>query len=389
MKVCLDSRTIKPGEYFVAIKGERFDGHAFVPEALKKRARGVLEEQDLYRLAKEKIDTLKPLVIAITGSYGKTATKEMVYRVLSTEFRVHRTRGNLNTPIGVSSEVVNGLKPKHQIFVAEVGMDRLGEISKTCAIIKPKIGIITAVGEMHLEKLGTLRNIKKAKTELLEALPKEGMAILNYDDPNVREIARSFGGKKVWYGLSKGAQLGPRDIKGLRLKLLGKVNFSNALAAYAVGRYFKIPRGKIFRALESLKPMKGRLHLLKGKKGSWIIDDTYNAGPRSMKEALDILSEFPAKRRVAILGDMLELGDREEKSHQEVIRYALARVDLLIPIGERMKSALHTLLYEEKGEGKVISFNQLTLQEGDVILVKGSRGMKMEEVVNHLLSWKK
>ena len=227
MKGALDSRTIKPGEYFVAVKGRRFDGRDFAKDALKKGAAGILEIDELYHLARKKLAEVGPKVIAVTGSYGKTMTKEMIHRVLSSRFVVYRTRGNLNTPFGVAMEVVNYLKPRHQILVAEAGMDRLGEIAKTCGIIKPQIGVITAVGEMHLEKLRTLENIRKAKAELLQSLPSNGVGVLNREDFGVRKIARVFGGRKIWFSF--------HDVQGLKLELLGKANLSNAAAASAVG----------------------------------------------------------------------------------------------------------------------------------------------------------
>ncbi|PIS12562.1 hypothetical protein COT70_00145 [candidate division WWE3 bacterium CG09_land_8_20_14_0_10_47_33] len=386
MKVSQDTRTIKPGEWFVPVKGEHYDGHRFIPEALKKRAAGVLEVAGLYALAKQKIKKLKPKVIAITGSYGKTGTKEAISKVLKCRFNVSKTEGNLNTPLGVAIEVVNNFKPGHQIFVAEVGMDHLGEIRESCELIKPQVGVITSVGEMHLEKLNTLKNIKKAKSELLELLPYNGVAILNGDDGNVREIAKRFSGRKIWYGSSPKADVSYFRIKDLRFRLLGEGRRYAALAAYAVGRLFKIPEVEIIKALESLRPQKGRLNPLPGKNGSMIIDDTYNAGPRSMEAALEVLKNFPAKRRIAILGDMLELGKLEEQAHLTVLAYAFEVADIVVLVGERMNHALnqylHTILADRT---KLVTIDRLRLKKGDVVLVKGSQGMRMERIAKKLL----
>src|SRR3989304_8149940 len=206
MRVNQDSRTIKKGEWFVAVKGENFDGHNFIPEALKKGAGGVIEINDLYELARRKLAKINPKVIAVTGSYGKTTTKEAIYKVLSKKYSVLRTQGNLNTPLGVAMEVVNNLKYHHRVLVAEGGMDRTGEIRETCSVIRPGIAVITPIGEIHLEKLGTLEKIRRAKAEILESLPNDGVAVLNSDDPNVVKVAEVFRGRKVWYGFSKESQ---------------------------------------------------------------------------------------------------------------------------------------------------------------------------------------
>lgn len=391
MRVSQDTRTIKKGEWFVPVKGEQYDGHDFIPAALEKGAAGILEEEELYQLAGDKIRKLWPKVIAVTGSYGKTTTKEAIGEVLSGKFGVLRTKGNLNTPLGVAIEVINNLRPDHEIFVAEVGMDRLGEIEQSCTIIKPQVGVITAVGEMHLEKLGTLGNIKKAKSELLKALPLDGVAVLNYDDANVREVAKIFDGRKIWYGFSQKADANLTDIKDFKLELLGEGNKYAALAAYAVGRVFGVSKGRISEALRDLKPQKGRLNLLPGKNGTKIIDDTYNAGPRSLEASLVVLGNLPARRRVAILGDMLELGRLEERAHRETIRVALAAADHCILVGPRYAKAYLALGPTKTAETvkdaqeAMEAVEKLGLKDGDVVLVKGSQGMRMEKVVKVLL----
>lgn len=391
MKVCQDTRLIKRGEWFVAVQGERCDGHLFIEEALDKGAAGVLEVEELYELAMKKIGRLKPKVIAITGSYGKTTTKEAIYKVLSSKFKTLRTSGNLNTPLGVAIEIINNLKPRHQAFVVEVGMNQLGEIRKSATLINPQVGVLTSVGEMHLEKLKSINNIKKAKAELLEALPPGGVAVLNYDDINVRGIAKRFNGRKVWYGFSSKADVNHSYLKDLQLNLLGERNKYSVLAAYAVGRIFKIPKEKIFKALESLKPQKGRLNLLSGKNGLKIIDDTYNAGPQSTGAALEALWKFPAQRRIVVLGDMLELGRLEEKAHLKVIKMAFGVADRCVLVGPRYSKAIKAVKVVKPTEivkdskKAVEAVEKLDLGNGDVILVKGSQGVRMEKVVKALL----
>ena len=379
MRVNQDSRTIKKGEWFVAIKGGNFDGHEFIVEALKKGAVGVLEINELYELARRKLAKINPKVIAVTGSYGKTTTKEAVYKVLSKKYSVLRTQGNLNTPLGVAMEVVNNLKSHHRVLVAEVGMDRAGEIRETCSIILPRIAVITAIGEMHLEKLGTLEKIRRAKAEILESLPKNGIAVLNSDDPSVVRVAEVFGGKKVWYGFSKNSQVRLDTLPKFRIKLLGKASISNALAAAAVGRVMGLPDSGIVKSLSGLRPKKGRLVLIKGRKGITVIDDTYNAGPRSVANALEVLRSLPAKRRIAVFGDMLELGRLEKQAHERIVSDAARVVDIFVPVGERMNRAV------SKTGVSFVPIDLLSLEVGDLVLVKGSRGMRMEEIVDDIL----
>lgn len=393
MKVSQDSRTIKPGEWFVAVRGDSFDGHDFVSGAVANGAAGVLELEDLFDLTKKKIREYGPQVIAVTGSYGKTTTKEVVYKVLSSKFKGARTRGNLNTPLGVALEVINGLKRHHQFFVAEVGMDRLGEIKKSCLMISPQIGVLTSVGEMHLEKLGTLENIKQAKSELLAGLPVDGTAVLNWDDGNIREISEKFLGKKIKYGFSSGVDAGvgkgrAYDVSFVGsaakindLPILGDKNKQAALAAYCVGKFFGLEDNDIFSVLKRFKPPKGRLNLTSARNGIKIIDDTYNAGPQSTLAALNVLEDLTGDRKIAILGDMLELGKLEEASHNAVLKEALKVCDLVVPVGDRMQRAA-----EELGQRRFSSFGDLSFKNDDVVLIKGSRGMKMERFVKRIKS---
>lgn len=379
MRVNQDSRTIKPGEWFVAVKGENFDGHDFIKDALAKGASGVLELEKLFELAKKRLQEVKPRVVAVTGSYGKTTTKEAIYKVLSSKLKGARTKGNLNTPLGVAMEVVNGLKPRHEFFIAEVGMDRLGEIKQSCGIISPQIGVLTSVGEMHLEKLGTLENIKKAKAELLESLPGSGAAVLNWDDEDVREISGKFAGRKIKYGAFSGAGVGADKVDSL--PILGERSKYAALAAYCVGKLFDLEDGEITSALAKFKPPKGRLNLITLSNGVKIIDDTYNAGPESTIAALEVLEGLSGTRKVVILGDMLELGFLEKASHVDVLKKALEVCDIVMPVGERMGRAARGI-----GGRRFNAFEEFRPAKGDAILVKGSRGMRMERFVRRVKS---
>ncbi|MEX1061640.1 MAG: UDP-N-acetylmuramoyl-tripeptide--D-alanyl-D-alanine ligase [Patescibacteria group bacterium] len=378
MRVCQDTWELKKGEWFVAVKGENFDGHTFIKKALSKGAAGVLELPELFATAQQKLFEIKPTVIAITGSYGKTTTKEAVYQILRTSYPVYRTAGNLNTPLGIALDIVNNLRPRHRFLVIEMGMDRLGEIKESCEIVHPTVGVITNIGEMHLEKLGTQENIIRAKMELLQALPEGGTAFLNASDPNTLRAAKHFRHRKIWFGGSSHFLISPRDLKRISYPHFGSANQENILAAWAVGKYFGISPDKIQQALRSFVPPAGRLRIFSNKNGVKIIDDTYNAGPRSMREALSVLKNFSAKRRVAILGDMLELGRSENEFHQEVVRQAAKTADVFIPFGKRMRRAAKDLAVESH------NLEIFFPHRGDAILVKGSRGMKMERVVKEI-----
>ena len=374
----MDSRLIKEGEYFVAVVGEKFDGHDFVKDVLERGAAGVLEEGELYDLAKERLEKFRPEVIAVTGSTGKTTTKEAIATVLKQKFKVFKSEGTLNTKLGLAAEIVNNLKGSHQKLVVEVGMDRLGEIKETCQLIKPRIGVVTFINPTHQEKLKTLENIIKAKGELLEALSKDGVAVLNGDDENVRSLQKKFGGQIVWYGKAEKAEIRPELIK-VEIPLLGEHQIYNVLAAAAVGQVCGLSAVEINQGLKNLKPLKGRLNPLEGVNDCQILDDTYNSSPKSAVAALEVLKNFPAKRRIAILGDMLELGKFEKKGHQMVGQIvAESKVDFLITVGE----SSHFDNSEEAAE-EIIDL--IKPRKGDVILVKGSRGMRMEKIVEKLL----
>ena len=388
---------IKEGQYFVAVKGEKFDGHDFIKDVLKKGAKGVLEEDELYELAKKRLEEVKPEIIAVTGSTAKTSTKEAIATVLSQKFKVLKSEGTLNTKLGLALEIVNKLKKFHQKLVVEVGMDRLGEIAETCQLIKPRIGVVTFINPTHQEKLKTLENIIKAKGELLEALPSDGVAVLNWDDENARSLHKKFEGPIVWYGKAEEAEIRP-DFITVEIPLLGEHQIYNVLAAAAVGKVCGLTNKGINNSIKKLKPLKSRLNLLNGINGSEILDDTYNSSPKSAAAALKVLKNFPAKRRIAVLGDMLELGDFEEEAHRLVGRMvAESGVDVLITVGKRAKlicnSAVHCAMRTEVRYYSVDSCDAVlkTLKEkikprkGDIILVKGSRGMRMEKIVEKLL----
>jgi len=225
-------------------------------------------------------------------------------------------------------------------------MDRLREIAESCQILSPQVGVITSVGEMHLEKLKSLGDIKKAKAELLESLPSNGVAVLNRDDRNVRKIAKKFEGRKIWYGFSSGAGINGDHLKDINLKLLGRGGKYTALAAYAVGRVFKVREREVVEALERVRPAKGRLNLMPGKNGARIIDDTYNAGPRSTSMALEVLRVCGG----LLVATSANLSGREPPaSFSEVSKEIMRRVDLCIDGGRSLYGIPSTVIRLRRG----------------------------------------
>ena len=441
-RVVIDSREAEPGDLFVALKGERADGHNFVADAFGRGAVAVLVEQDLpldcrvIDLRPESTavvqvtlpvclrvnNTLTSLqdlsgwwrskfnarVVGITGSVGKTSTKELVWTVLSRRFRVLRSEGNLNNEIGMPLTLLQ-LEPAHQRVVLEMGMYARGEIARLCELARPAVGVVTNIGPVHLERLGSLEAIAAAKAELVEALPPDGVAILNYDEPLVLAMADRARSRVLLYGLDSRADLWADDIESeglegisfqmhyrresmkVHVPLLGRHSVHTVLRAAAVGLAEGMTWDDILAGLQD-RQAQIRLVAVPGPRGSTLLDDTYNSSPASAIAALNLLAELEG-RKIAVLGDMLELGSYEEEGHRLVGRRAMDVVELLVAVGPRGRiigqeaSSLgmnpdRVCLCE--GNQAAIEFLQETIRPGDCVLVKGSRGMKMEEIVNAL-----
>lgn len=423
--VVTDSRKATPGCLFVALKGERVDGHDFAADALARGARGLLLEKPANLdwpsgrptafLVKSAPDALRQLavywrtrhsvrVVGVTGSVGKSSTKELIAAVLSTRFRVLKSEGNLNTEIGLPLVLLN-LDDAIEQVVLEMGMYGPGEIRELCRIARPQTGVVTNVGHSHLERLGTIEAVARSKAELLEALPEDGTAILNGDDPFVRAMAARSRARILLYGMDPAHDLWAENLesKGLegisfvlrhgrekvpvRARLLGRHSVHTALAAAAVGLAEGLTFDEIAAGLERAQEF--RLLSTAGLRGSLIIDDTYNASPVSTLAALDLLAELSG-RKIAVLGDMRELGPYEVEGHLRVGRRAAQVVDLLVVLGDRAAligreaAAAGTRVFLasslEEASAKLLSL----VQEGDVVLVKGSRAMRMEEIVERL-----
>lgn len=442
-RLCTDSRDVRSGDLFVALKGERVDGHGFVGAALKAGAVGALVATDYevpaavgrVRGAQGIIAVLDPLhafqqlaahhrarfgmpVVAVTGSNGKTTTKEMVAAVLGAKWPILKTEGNLNNRIGVPLTLLR-LGPRHKAAVVEMGVDAPGQTSRLCEIAHPTIGLITNIGPDHLEFFGTLEASAEAKGELLDYLPEDGVAILNADDPYFPYLASRARCEVVAFGLSPTAHVRAANVEvtsgrgtafdlwlaggarptPVRLAVYGTHNLSNALAAAAVGHVLGLGGAQIAKGVARFRPAAMRSQIIRGR-GLTIINDCYNANPASMKAALDLLVQVgDGHRTIAVLGDMLELGSGTAEFHREVGAHAARRgISCLIACGilgqgiaeGARRAGMPPDRIKEAGDAMMaVTLVSAQARAGDVVLVKGSRGMKMERVVDALTKGKR
>ena len=437
-KVSIDSRTLTPGDLFFAIIGTRFDGHNFIIEALNKGASGVVVCKDTVSLfQKEKIDKSKIIIevkdtlsalqdwakyyknkfktfnICVTGSNGKTTTKEIIAHILSQKFPLLKTSGNYNNEIGIPLTLLQ-LNDLHKILLLEMGMRGLGEIKTLTNFVPPDLAVITNIGEAHIGLLGSKDNIFRAKSELLQSLNKDGVAVLNKDDPYFLKMLEIVKGKKIiTFGLENKSDIMACNIRmisdrgmkfTLKIKdvedreiffpLLGRYNIYNALAASAVAFALEVKSNLIERRLADFKPLDMHMHLNNFYNGIKILNDSYNANPFSVKKALETLVEVAqGHRKIAILGDMLELGEKSDFYHREIGKeVAKLSIDILITLGEGGRIIAHSFLENGAKKDQVFSFEKtekkyLTkklwnlVRPGDFVLLKGSREMQMEEVL--------
>jgi UDP-N-acetylmuramoyl-tripeptide--D-alanyl-D-alanine ligase len=423
--VAIDSRQVQSGDLFIALPGEHRHGHEFIPDAISRGATGVLAEKQprdlpqdvsffqvdstlaaLQRLAAYWRGKYRVKVVGITGSVGKTTCKELTAAVLSSGYQVLKSEANLNTEIGLPFTLLQ-LRPEHERVVLEMGMYGLGEIRLLCQIARPQIGVVTNVGPVHLERLGTLEAIAEAKAELVESLPVDGWAILNGDDPLVAAMAGRTSARVALFGESpqcsvRGTVLSTSGLEGISFRLTcddesvdvsaplpGRHNLYNALAAATVGLADGLSLQEIAAVLAAADILL-RLRVLSGPQGSTILDDTYNASPASMLAALDLLAELPG-RHLALLGDMLELGTFEEEGHCLVGERAARTTDILYTVGERgriigeaAQAAGHQDVRFLASKEKAAAAIRETLSEGDRLLVKASRAMALETVIEEL-----
>jgi UDP-N-acetylmuramoyl-tripeptide--D-alanyl-D-alanine ligase len=420
----IDSRTIKPAELFFAVKGERLDGHDYVTAALEKNAcAAVVEHSELHRdPANGKLlavdDTLvalqtlasavrklwgKPLV-GVTGSAGKTTTKEAVAHVLASRFRVLKSEGNFNNHFGLPLMLLK-IEPEHDVAVIEMGMSHAGEIRALAKIAQPEIGVVTNVAPVHLEFFDSIAGIARAKYELIESLPASGIAVLNADDEYVSQFGRGFKGKVLMYGTSPTADVRAENIQpcgaggsafdvivgSIRehasLPLVGEHNILNALAAVSVGLAQGLTLSQGVAALATLAPAEKRGQVLQ-LGNITVIDDCYNSNPKALNAMVDALAAMNAKRRIVVAGEMLELGPSGEELHRAAGEHLAQRnVDLLIGV----RGLAHAMVDGARKAGIKAEFVATPeeagewlareARDGDVVLLKASRGVKLEKAL--------
>lgn len=440
----IDSRTVRDKGMFIAIPGEHVDGHDFVSQAFDNGAALVLVEKQvnteipsidttqtislkslrelklpalvrventvaaLQKIASWWRDKHQVRVVGITGSVGKSTTKELVAAVLSERYSVLKNKGNLNNEIGLPLSLLQ-LNADHEVAVLEMGFYVPGEIKLLCDIAKPEIGVITNIGTVHAERAGSKEVIAQGKAELVEALPANGTAILNFDDPYVRPMEAKANCSVLWYGLDPEADWWADEIvsdglKGIQFKLhfhrdelklkvpmIGRHSVHTILRAVAVAQSLGMDIPEIIHALTQNRSQL-RLVVTKTKSGATVIDDSYNASPESTLAALNLLDEIPG-RKIAILGDMLELGQYERQGHELVGRRASEVVDLLITVGKLGKTLGESAVCYNFPAEKVVHFDEVPdvsgylktiLQENDIVLIKGSNGLRMDRIVSAL-----
>jgi len=437
--VSIDTRTIGAGELFIAIRGERFDGAEFAAGAIDAGAAGVVvprgwlersakasAERDERPVVLEVEDTTTALqalghavrmesgarVVAITGSAGKTTTKEVTSEFLASRYRVIRNRGNLNNHIGLPLSLIE-LRQRPEIAVVELGMNHAGEISTLVRIAEPEIRVWTNVGEAHLGFFASIDEIAEAKAEIFEGASASTLLVANADDDRIRSRVGRFGGRVTTFGIDRDADVRatavvdrgiegtsarfntPRGSVDVTTPLVGRGNLANVLAATAVALECEVPLATIVERASQLRPASHRGEVVKLPSGVTIIDDSYNANPTAMKRAVDVLASGRASRRIAVLGEMLELGDHASALHAGVGRFvAGAGIDLLLTVGGPPAAALADAAVEAgMGRDRARHFATSDLaadaiaaevRRGDVVLVKGSRGVKTDRVVDRL-----
>ena len=423
--IVTDSRQTEPGALFVAIPGERVDGHVFIEDVIAKGALAVMSERDLGQrpfpyiqvesslqavkyMAQVYLEQLQIPVVGITGSVGKTSTKEVIASVLSQKFCVLKTKGNFNNELGLPLTVF-GLRQEHEMAVLEMGINQFGEMTRLAKIARPDTCVITNIGPCHLEYLGSRDGVFRAKTEVFPYIKPGGRAVLNGDDDKLSEVERVNGSRPLFFGMSSSADvwadmLENHGLEGMRCRIhIGEDSFwvqipipgehmiYNALAAVAVGKCYGLNADEIRRGIESLEPVDGRLRMVKTGTAA-IIDDCYNANPVSMKASLEVLKNTPG-RKTAILGDMGELGSNEAQMHREVGAYAGAcGLDLCICVGG-LSRHMAEAAREKNPHMEVVHLKRLEelmeilpglAQKGGTILVKASHFMEFHKVVHVL-----
>ncbi|NLY10369.1 MAG: UDP-N-acetylmuramoyl-tripeptide--D-alanyl-D-alanine ligase [Firmicutes bacterium] len=428
-EVVIDSRLSRPGTLFIPLPGTKTDGHKFVADVLNNGGCSLVSKnwllanswanklipvedplEALQRLAQKYLQEFEIPVVAVTGSNGKTTTKDLIGEVLKARYRIHKTAGNYNNEIGLPLTVL-GLSDADQILIVEMGMRGKGEIASLAKIVQPDIAVITNIGTAHIELLKTQENIAHAKAELLEGTSKFGVAVLNGDDPWIRQIASKGPKRVIFFGLNEGNDIWAKNLEmnkdnstsftivhedkeyQARLGLAGFHNVLNALAAVGVGIGLGLEMTEIVPQLAKVSISDMRMDISEGKNGAIIIDDTYNASPASMKAAIHTAVTIGNKERrrlVAILGDMLEQGEYSQEEHQNLGKLAAENFDELIFVGSFGNEFLKGVELTDFDPNKVRLFESATeliplvnefVGDKDLVLLKASRGVALERVV--------
>lgn len=426
-RVETDSRTVHPGSLFVPLVGERFDGHAYINSALEAGAAGCFtaRERESYLPGKFYIKVTSPLralrdlagyyrekfpipLIGITGSVGKTTTKDMVAAVLGMKYNVLKTEGNMNSREGMPLTLLR-LNSSHEIAVIEMGMSQAGEIDYLSEIAKPDVAVITNVGDAHIENLGSRENILKAKCEIFNHLKPEGMALLNADDELLSALKGTLPFETVFYGGSRQAEYRAKDVSAgqssicctavtpqeeyeMEIPALGQHMIYPAMTAAAVGARFGLTGEQIVEGILQFEPTKMRMNVLRRGQNITILNDTYNANPQSMRAAIGVLGDSKSAFKMAVLGDMFELGSLAPALHSGVGEYlGKAGIHCLVAVGElseHMAAAARNagvpMVFHCPDKGAAIPVLKEHVKPDSTILVKASRGMAMEELVDYL-----
>jgi UDP-N-acetylmuramoyl-tripeptide--D-alanyl-D-alanine ligase len=431
--VSIDTRTLRSGELYFAIRGEQFDGVDFAPAALEagaagvvvprgrgdgmaSRATGAVVEVDdtiaalqvlAHRVRKESGTT----VVAITGSAGKTTTKEVTAAFLATRFEVVRNRGNFNNHIGLPLSLIE-LRHRPDVAVVELGMNHAGEIRTLVGIAEPEVRVWTNVGDAHLEFFESVEALADAKAEILEGASASAVLVSNADDERIRERTTAFAGRVVTFGIDQPATIRaaavvdrgvegmaaqvstPHGVINLKTPLVGRANLANVLAATGVALELGVSRSEIAEAAGRLTPAAHRGEIVRLSKDIVVIDDSYNANPTATRKALDVLSTAKAVRRVAVIGEMLELGEQSVALHELVGRAAAGRADVLVTVGGRPAEAMAHAAKKAGMPDAAVTYVPTSeeaaeaivgwLRAGDVVLVKGSRGVRTDRIVDRL-----
>ncbi|HYC57943.1 MAG TPA: UDP-N-acetylmuramoyl-tripeptide--D-alanyl-D-alanine ligase [Thermoanaerobaculia bacterium] len=429
--VVIDSREVKPDSVFFAIKGERLDGHQFLPQALQTARgavvsdvpndlpadKGIIRVDDTTRALQKLASSIRArydfLLIGITGSAGKTTTKEMIATLVSTERRTWKSWGNFNNQIGAPL-CLDNMPDGSQVVVSEMGMNHAGEIAEIAGLMRPNVGVYTNIAPVHIEFFGTIEGIAAAKRELLENLAPNGTVIVNNDNEHVVNISRDFDGRKVTYGIEHDAEyratnirerglLGTRftlEAEGasreLELLLPGRHNLDNLLAAIATARAIGISWEGIERGVADVKPAYHRGVIVPLPNGATIYDDTYNSNPYALARTLELMTQAEARgRRIAVIGDMLELGEQELEFHREAGKGIPKSIDVVVAVAKPGNEARSRALLagaREAGFGDDAlhhfanaeaagEFLETFLKDGDLVLLKGSRGVGLDKAV--------